>query len=133
MNSRHVARTLSLGRIGFGIALMALPERTTELWIGKQSRKPVPQMFTRAVGARDLGLGAATIAAASRRGPLRPLLLAALLADSTDLIATLVARDHLPRTAVPLVVATAGAGIALGALGLAGAGNSDAPPPPVPA
>ena len=128
MNSRHVARTLSLGRIGFGIALMALPERTTELWIGKQSRKPVPQMFTRAVGARDLGLGAATIAAASGRGPLRPLLLAALLADSTDLIATLVARDHLPRMAVPVIAGAAGSGIALGVIALAGS-DGEAPVP----
>jgi hypothetical protein len=124
MNGRDVARTLSLGRIGFGVALMALPERTTEKWIGRHSRKPIPQLLTRAVGARDLGLGAATLAA-SGGGPLAPLLAAGLLADSTDLGATLLEREHLPKLAVPLIAAAAGTGIVLGIVALAAGSGPD--------
>jgi hypothetical protein len=127
MNARTVARMLSLGRIGFGVALMALPEQTTEKWIGRQSRRPVPQMLTRALGARDLGLGAATFAA-SGGGTLTPLLVAGLLADGTDLTATLLEREHLPKLAVPLIAAAAGTGIVMGAVALA-AGSGSKPDP----
>jgi hypothetical protein len=44
-----------------------------------------------------------------------------MAADATDLVATVVQRDDLPSTAVPLVIATAGAGIAIGAYALSGA------------
>jgi hypothetical protein len=117
---RDAARALSIGRVVVGAGLVAAPRLSTGMWLGKQRFLPAVKLLTRALGARDVGLGAATLATLDGGGPLRPLLLAALAADSTDLLATLLARDHLPATAVPLIVGAAGGGIALGALALAG-------------
>jgi hypothetical protein len=111
---------LSAGRVALGAALLVTPRLGSGAWIGRHAGEPAVKVITRALGARDVGIGAATLAALDGDGPLRPLLAAALLADGTDLVATLLARDHLPRTAVPLLVAAAGTGVALGAVALAG-------------
>ena len=124
---------MSVGRVAIGMSLIVKPQLVTGMWIAKGGRTPAGRLLSRALGARDMAIGLGALAGTRAGAPLRGWLAAGLLADATDLVATLVERDDLPRTAVPLVVATAGAGIALGALGLAGAGNSDAPPPPVPA
>jgi hypothetical protein len=128
VDARAAARTLSLGRIFFGVGLLALPERFTASWVGsRQSKKPGTRLLTRALGARDLGLGAATLAvAASGTGrAFRTLLLAGMIADGTDLTVTVIEREDLPSVALPIIAAAAGSGLALGALALVG---DDAPP-----
>jgi hypothetical protein len=119
---------LSIGRVVLGAALLATPRLGTGGWIGSHAREPAVKVIARGLGARDVGIGAATLAALDGGGPLRPLLTAALVADSTDLVATLLTRDHLPRFAAPLLVAAAGSGIALGAIALAG--TDDGAPAP---
>lgn len=120
---------LSIGRVVLGAALLATPRLGTGGWIGRPAREPAVKVIARGLGARDVGLGAATLAALDGDGPLRSLLTAALLADTTDLVSTLLTRDHLPRFAAPLLVAAAGSGIALGAVALAGADDGGAPVP----
>ena len=130
MDGRDAARSLSLGRIAFGVGLLALPERMTSSWVGaRQSKQPGTRLLTRALAARDLGLGAATLALATGGSSraLRALLLAGLLADGTDLSATLAERDHLPAVAVPIIVAAAGAGLALGVIALVGDDSAPVP------
>lgn len=107
---------MSIGRVAIGAVLLAAPQLVTPPWLGRQGLKPAARLMGRAMGARDLGIGAAVLAG----GPVRPLLAAGIVADATDLVATLLERDHLPRTAVPLVVGTAGAGVAIGLYGLTG-------------
>jgi hypothetical protein len=128
MDSTLPARALGAGRVAAGLALLAAPEQTTPLWIGKRrSRTPAARVLTRAMGARDLAIGAGSIAG----GPLRPWLVAGLIADTADLSATLFERDKLPDTAVPLIAGLAGAGIVTGLLALALSGGSgDAAPSP---
>ncbi len=117
MNPQQAARSLAIARIVIGSGLIAAPRLGTPLWVGRRGLTPAAKLFSRALGARDVGIGAG----ARAEGPVRPWLLAGMAADATDLIATVIQRDDLPRTAIPLVVATAGAGIALGAYALSGA------------
>jgi hypothetical protein len=130
VDPREAARTLSLGRVALGAWLFATPRLGTEGWIGRRAREPGVKVIARGLGARDVGIGAATLATLASGRPLRPLLAAALLADTTDLVTTLLTRDHLPRFAAPLLVAAAGSGIALGAVALAGADDDGGAPVP---
>jgi hypothetical protein len=130
MTGRVAARSLSIGRIVFGVGLLVMPERMTGAWVGsRQSKKPGTRLLTRALAARDLGLGAATLAVASGGSTraLRALLLAGLLADGTDLTVTLLERDDVPAVAVPIIAAAAGTGLALGVIALVGDDPGPAP------
>ncbi len=117
MNSSALARVNALGRIGFGIGLTAQPRRLTEAWIGEDARRPGAQVLTRALGIRDLVLGAGTLIASGSEQ--RRWLAAALIADATDLTVTLAAGTALPWRGRLLVSLAAGGGVALGAAGLA--------------
>jgi hypothetical protein len=121
---------LSIGRVVLGAALLVTPRLGTGGWIGRPAQDPAVKVIARGLGARDVGIGAATLAALNGGGPLRPLLAAALLADTADLVSTLLTRDHLPRFAAPLLVAAAGSGMALGAVALAGADDGGGAPVP---
>ena len=111
---------MSAARVAIGSALVARPGPATEMWIGRRQLSPAARLFARALGVRDVGIGAGALASLRAGGGLRPWLVAGIAADSVDLAATLAERDKLPDTAVPLVVATAGAGILMGAAALAG-------------
>ena len=107
---------MSIARVALGSGLVAAPRLFTPMWVGRRGLTPAAKVFTRALGARDVGIGAGALAG----GPMRPWLVAGIAADATDLAATVVQRDDLPGTAVPLLIATAGVGIALGAYALSG-------------
>jgi hypothetical protein len=121
---------LSIGRLAIGVGLVLAPRRLTGAWLGKDAARPATKVQTRTTGVRDAGIGAATLMTLSGGGSPRPLLLAALAADATDLVVTLLEREHLPRVAVPLIVGAAGSGIALGAIALAGSDGDGAAPVP---
>jgi hypothetical protein len=112
-----------------GSALLAAPRLSTPLWIGRRSISPASALLTRATGARDVGLAVGLLAALSGGRSLRPWLAAGVLADAADVIATVMERDSLPRTAVPLLISTGGVGVVMGIAALAGGENSA----PVPA
>jgi hypothetical protein len=118
MNPSTLARANGLGRIAFGIGLLAQPRVLTRAWIGEDSARVGAQVLTRSLGMRDLVIGAGTLASP---GPDRRLwLAAALLADATDLTVTLAAGSALPLRGRVLVSLAAGAGAILGAAALAG-------------
>ncbi len=121
MDSRSVVRAVALGRIGVGVALIAAPGRFTAPWLGGDAERGGTRVATRGLGARDLALGAGTFAC--RDGDLPRWVAAAVLADATDLVATLAAGDDLPRGGRILVGALAGTGAALGLAALAGLGR----------
>ncbi len=118
MNPSALARANALGRIGIGIGLVARPHRLTGAWIGADARRPGAQVLTRALGMRDLVIGAGTITASGAEQ--RRWLAAALIADATDLTVTLTAGSALPLRGRVLVSLAAASGVALGAAGLAG-------------
>jgi hypothetical protein len=121
MDSRTVVRAVALARIGLGAALIAAPVRFTAPWLGGDARRSGTRVATRGLGARDVALGAGTLAC--RDGDLPRWVAAAVLADATDLAATVSAGDALPRTGRILVGALAGAGTALGLAALAALGR----------
>jgi hypothetical protein len=107
VNPRAAARFIGIARVAIGSGLLVAPRLFTPMWVGRRGLT---------LAARDVGIGAGALAGRD----LRPWLLAGIAADATDLAATVIQRDDLPATAVPLVVATAGAGIVLGAYALTG-------------
>jgi hypothetical protein len=115
---RDLLMQLSAGRIAIGAAMLAKPPLATSGWVGRVANRPGGHVLARALGARDAALGALTLAALRSGQPVRPLVLAALVCDGTDLIATHAARDSLPRGAVPLIYALAGGALLVGAANL---------------
>jgi hypothetical protein len=118
MNAAYVGRAVAAGRVGFGLALVVVPERVTSLWLGKDAARAGTQVVSRGLGARDVALGAGALIAPSAE--LRPWLIAAVLADAADLVGTLAAGDALPRAGRALVGAVAAGGVVLGTISLAG-------------
>jgi hypothetical protein len=118
MNAALTARLVAAGRIGFGVALILTPGRVTAPWLGGDAGRAGTRVVSRGLGARDLALGAGALAVPDAQ--LRPWVAAAIIADTADLVATLVAGDSLPLTGRLLVGAVASGGAALGAVALVG-------------
>jgi hypothetical protein len=96
------------------VAVLAAPEQVTARWLGEESsRLPVVGDLARSLGARDLALGLVTLKTLD--DPAGPLVQAACAAaDSVDVLATILARDALPRRGVYGTVAVAGAAACAG-------------------
>jgi hypothetical protein len=118
MNAALTARLVAGGRIGFGVALIAAPERLTGPWLGPDAGRAGTRVVSRGLGARDVALGAG--APGVPNNPLRPWVLAAIVADTADLVATVTAGDSLPLAGRMLVGAVASAGVVLGVVALVG-------------
>ena len=108
-----LAYALAVNRVLFGIGYIVDPARTGGGWIGRTARKPQTAVFTRALGARDLALGAGALAALAGHRDARPWFAAHAIADGTDLAATVAARDALPRSGYRFALAMAGASTAI--------------------
>lgn len=123
MDARTIAAALNVGRAVVGGALLAAPARAGAAWVGPEAQLDSTQVMTRAMGARDLGLGLGTLVALrGEGGAARTWLLAGVLADAADLAATLAAGRSLPpagRNGTAVVASTATAlGFALAVRGL---------------
>jgi hypothetical protein len=96
------------------VAVLVAPEQVTSRWLGEESSKlPVVVDLARSLGARDLALGIATLKTLD--DPAGPLVQATCaVADSVDVLATVLARDALPRKGVYGTVVVAGAAAAAG-------------------
>ncbi len=115
-STRDLARAQALGRVVLGAALTAAPRRTAAPWLGaRAARRPATAVTAAAMGARDLGLGLGTVRAVGAGHGARPWVAAGVLADATDLVATLRARDHLPAGGVAMLAAMSGGSELLGA------------------
>jgi hypothetical protein len=117
MNAVLTARQIAAGRIGFGVGLVLAPQRLTAGWLGQDSGRTGTQVVTRGLGARDMALGAGALTVPESQ--LGPWVAAGIIADAADLLATVTAPD-LPPAGRVLVAAIASAGVALGAMALAG-------------
>jgi hypothetical protein len=118
INAALCARAVAAGRIGLGVALMLRPARVTTPLLGRDAGRAGALVVSRGLAARDVALGAGALAASDAQ--LRPWVAAAVLADVTDLVATVAAGDSLPLAGRVLVGAVAASGAALGAIALAG-------------
>lgn len=115
MTVRGLARMLSLNRIAFGIAYVAVPTKTGSGWIGDAAEDPRTRVFTRALGARDVALGTGALAAiaAGRDRSAAMWMAGHALADGTDFVATLAARRELPTRNLLFAVGMAGLSTAI--------------------
>jgi hypothetical protein len=119
VTARDLLTQLSAGRIAIGATLVARPEAVGSRWVGRDGERPGGRVLARALGARDAALGAGTLAAVRGGQPTTPWVLAGLLCDATDLLATHVARERLPRGAAPLIYLLAGGALVAGLANLA--------------
>jgi hypothetical protein len=111
-------RTRSLGvavgiiRTGVGGALVVAPRWAGRIWVGPGADGPGSAVFARALGARDLVLGAKMLAASRSQRDTTDMLRLGSMADAADVAATLIAARHLEarrRVAMPLIAAAVGA------------------------
>jgi hypothetical protein len=116
--SAALAKGLALNRVGFGLAYLIDPRRAGEGWIGPRARERPATVLTRALGARDLALGAGALLAL-RRNPrsARPWFAAHAVADASDLAATLAAREGLPRQGYTFALGMAAVSTAIALVG----------------
>ncbi len=118
---RALVVAVAAGRTALGAAALALPRLVARPWVGAPA-DPAPSVLGRALGGRDLALGAGALTAAARPPELRRWALAGALADTADVLGTLLRWPHLPTRGRWAVLAAAGAAAAVGwagALGLA--------------
>jgi hypothetical protein len=115
MDPRAAAQQHAAGRAVVGAALTLAPGIAARAWIGRDAAAPGAQVVTTAMGARDLAIALGALRAIRAGRGARPWLLAGVLADAADLVATLRARDALPATAVAGVSALAAGSAAAGA------------------
>jgi hypothetical protein len=115
ISPRRGALLLAAGRSALGVVVLAAPEQVTARWLGEENAQlPVVVDLARSLGARDLALGLATLRTLNEP-TLGPLVQAACAAvDAVDALATILARDALPRKGVLGTVAIAGAGAIAG-------------------
>jgi len=112
MSSRTLLTLLAAGRVAIGAALVAKPQSQVGTgWIGEDAKRPTTAVAFRAVGARDVALGLGTLAAQRSGGALKPWLLAATLADATDLVSTFAAGKAVPKQGKAAIALLAGGAI----------------------
>lgn len=98
-----------LARVGFGIFASSLPSRMGRSWVGDDAEQPGSKVILRALGFRDIALGAGATAAALRGEP-RDWLAVSMLSDLGDLSATLIGQRHIDQRGVKITAGVAGAG-----------------------
>jgi hypothetical protein len=118
MDPALLSRVSAVGRLGVGAGLVARPRLVASAWVGDDAGRASSQVLARALGIRDLVIGAGTLG--STGDEQQRWLTAALVADATDLAVTLGAGSALPLRGRVLVSLAAGAGVAMGAAALAG-------------
>lgn len=104
------AEALALIRVGIGVAAWVMPDRITDPWVGPSDDPGPRAVLSRALGARDIALGLGALLAARNHRSVRGWVEAGGLADTGDLVATLISFRRLPRfTRWGLLAVTAGA------------------------
>jgi hypothetical protein len=107
-------------RVAYGVALIVAPERLALRWLGPAAGEAPTQVALRGLGAREIVVHGAAIAAVIQNLPVRPFLAASAAGDLADIAATVGGHRGLPPGAAPATLAVAG-GSALLTAGLAAA------------
>jgi hypothetical protein len=112
---RDVARAYGAGRVALGAALLVAPRALGRVWLGRAAAGPAGSVAMRALGVRDLVLGAIALHTLDHPDVAPRWQRTCAAVDAVDLVATAAARPGLPRVGSTLVMATAVAGAATGA------------------
>ncbi len=110
----------ALGRLAFGVGLMARPERIASGWVGEDAERDAVKIVLRGLGARDVALSAGALVALGDEDRLAHWVAAAIGCDLCDVVSTLAAPPHaLPGNARWGTLALGGGSALAGALLLA--------------
>jgi hypothetical protein len=115
---KKLARTNGIGRAVIGATLTLAPALATRGWIGdKAASGPGGQVLGRALGIRDLVIGAGLLWAQDRKEPEHAWLVAAAAADTVDAAATLLNWNDLPKAGrIAILAIAAGSAVQMGLL-----------------
>jgi hypothetical protein len=112
-----------IARVGFGIFVSSAPTVMGRTWVGDEADRPGSGVILRALGFRDIALGAG-LAGGAMNGNARGWLAVTMLSDLGDVAATLIGRDRIDSRGVAITTALAGSGaLAAGLLLAAGEGD----------
>ena len=105
MISPGIRQFLNVGfgmtRVLFGVVASSVPERVGSTWIGEDASRESSKVVFRALGLRDIALGAGMVEA-SVRDEAAPWLAVAMLSDLGDFTATIIARNKIDPRAVAI-------------------------------
>jgi hypothetical protein len=116
----RIDRTTLLGaiRLGIGASLVVVPGFAGRIWVGEHADSGGSRVFARAVGARDVVLGAQILQKRGDKKKAVELVQTGVMSDLADVVATIVAFRHLTPARRLLMPVIAGA---VGAVGYAAA------------
>ena len=115
MRPHLLAQVLAAGRVVVGLTLVAAPSVITRRWVGpEEGGRPGARVMGMGLGARDLVMGAGTLAALRTGEGLTPWLVGGVAADALDLTATLRSAGGLPKAPAAGAAAIAGTAAAVG-------------------
>lgn len=118
---RLLTTAFALGRLAFGVGLVARPEKIASGWIGDDAHRGAVKIVLRGLGARDIALSGGALAALGDEDRLAHWVVAAIGCDLSDVVSTLAApADSLPGNARWGTVALGGGAALAGAALLAG-------------
>lgn len=113
MEARDLAVGLAGVRIAIGVVSLVAPGLVGRAMMGSDAESGGTRLFLRVVGARDLVLGIAVLAAMDRNAPVHGWLRASAVVDGLDAAGSLLARHHLRPTVFPAAAGAATAGALL--------------------
>lgn len=113
-----VPAAIAVGRTALAVVALVRPDVPARPWVGAAPDPLAAQVFGRALGGRDLALGAGTLCALAGRRDARGWILAGALADAVDAGATLRSWRRLPPAGRVMVFAAAAGAAAAGLLSL---------------
>jgi hypothetical protein len=115
MDLSRLAKGLALNRIAFGAGLILAPSLCARTWIGSAASDERAQVLARALGARDLALGAGGLLALREADSdrARRWFAAQGVADAVDLLATLAGGRAVPASGRVFAIAMAGGSAAV--------------------
>ena len=122
MDKQQQARIAGAIRVGVGSALMVAPGWAGRIWVGPSADGAGSKVFARALGARDVALGARVLQSARNGKEAGEWLRSGYIADMADAVATVIAFKNLSRArriAMPLIAG------AVGVLGYVAASGGD--------
>jgi hypothetical protein len=92
---RRIPRLIALGRITFGLGLMAAPTAGARMFLGGDAKRPTVRFMSRIFGSRDLALGVVLLQALRDDRPesARRALLLGAGCDTWDAVAALRGRE----------------------------------------
>ena len=115
MEPRDLAKQTATARLATGVVLMLFPRLSARVWLGSDGARPAGAILTRALGAREVVLGAGVLASIRRDAPVRGWVEAGAVVDAVDAALMLAAGRDIPAVSRWGVAAAAAAAAAAGA------------------